>query len=134
MTRAVRQGIALVALVSLVNAVWIFGSVLHWFETIPGVADTGLPNHHFVRDVGLVYGLFGAALLWVLRDPSPRYAVFVVATLFYLGHALGHVVEILVGALPHSHWLIDIPLVFAPGLFLATVAWPPVWRRLFVAP
>lgn len=131
MTLLLRWLVVGIAVVSLVNAVWIFGSVAHWFQWIPGVADTGEPNDHFVRDVGLVYGLFGGALIWVLRAPMQRHAVFVLAALFYLGHALGHVAEILLGAMPPDHWLIDLPLVFFPGAVLGVLALPGVWRRVF---
>lgn len=126
-----RFAVIVIAVVSLVNSAWIFGSVPHWFAWIPGVADTGAPNGHFVRDVGLIYGLFGAALIWVMRAPAQRHAVFVLAALFYLGHALGHVGEILSGALPARHWLLDLPLVFLPGLLLAWLALPAIWARAF---
>ncbi|MDD9892516.1 MAG: hypothetical protein OXT49_03245, partial [Gammaproteobacteria bacterium] len=56
--------------------------------------------------------------------------VFLVITLFIAGHALGHVVEIIAGLLPHSHWYIDIPLVFLPACLLTLAALPKNWARL----
>lgn len=131
MRRLASVAIAAIALISIGNAFWMLGGAWHWFERIPGVADTGAPNGHLIHDVGLVYSLFGCALLWVLRAPAQRHAVFVVAALFYAGHALGHVAEILVGQLPHTHWSIDLPLVFMPGLALALLAPPCIWSRVF---
>lgn len=130
-----RFAVILIGVVSLLNSAWIFGSVPLWFGWVPGVADTGAPNAHFVRDLGLVYGLFGGALIWVMREPARRHAVFVLAGLFYAGHALDHVAEILGGALPAAHWWVDFPLVFLPGLLLAVLALPKVWTAVFpVAP
>lgn len=49
---------------------------------------------------------------------------------FMVVHALGHVIEILIGLLPASHWWIDFPLVLFPGLMLGVLAIPRVWASL----
>jgi hypothetical protein len=51
-------------------------------------------------------------------------------TLFFLGHALIHLADLLTGRLPGAHWLIDAPLVFAPALLLMISSAPSVRRRL----
>lgn len=113
------------------NGLWMLGSALHWFLTVPaGLADTGPPNAHFIRDVGLCYLIFGAALLWASRDFAAQRALFLCAGAFMAGHALGHVGEMLLGALPHSHWLIDLPLVLLPGAFFALFMMPAPWHWL----
>ena len=35
-----------------------------WYASVPGVADTGPLNLHFVRDIGFAYFTAGAALVW----------------------------------------------------------------------
>lgn len=116
--------------VSLGNAVWMLAHGWSWFDFIPGMTDTGPANLHLVHDVGVAYAVAGLGLLWCARTGRAAYPVFVGVTLFFAGHALGHVVEILAGLLPHSHWWIDLPLVFLPAVLLAGAAVPGIWHRL----
>lgn len=125
-----RTALLVIALVSLINAVWMLAHGWSWFAWIPGVHHTGPANLHLIRDVGLAYGVFGASLLWCLRAGARSYPLFLAAAAFYGGHALGHVVEILTGHLPHSHWWIDLPLVFLPGMLLLAACPPPIWKHL----
>lgn len=116
--------------VNLANGAWMLAHAWSWFSWIPGVTDTGDVNAHFVHDVGVVYAICGYGFIWCARHPSIARPVFLGITLFFVGHALGHVFEILLGALPSDHWLIDLPLVFAPALLLCWLAMPARWRRL----
>jgi len=116
--------------VSLLNALWMLAHGWSWFAWIPGVSNTGPANLHLIHDVGLAYAVFGTGLLWCARTGVRSYPVYLSASAFYAGHALAHVAEIMTGHLPHSHWWIDLPLVFVPGLILAAACPPPVWRRL----
>ena len=120
----------LLAIVSLLNAVWMLTHAWSWFEWIPGVADTGSANAHFIHDVGIAYAVCGVGLFWTTRNIATARPVYLGITAFFVGHALGHVLEILLGALPHSHWLIDIPLVFAPAAVLWWFALPKQWAGL----
>ena len=116
--------------VSIANGAWMLAHAWSWFSWIPGVTDTGDVNAHLVHDVGIAYAVCGIGLVWCARNPMRGWPVFVGVALFFAGHALGHVVEILAGALPASHWLIDLPLVFAPALLLVWLAVPARWARL----
>lgn len=105
--------------VSIGNALWMLFATSNWFNTLPaGLHDTGPLNGHFVRDLGIVYLLSGIALIWSAQNLSACFRIYLAVMLFYVGHALLHVVEILMGLLPPSHWLIDLPLVFLPALML----------------
>lgn len=116
--------------VSLGNAAWMLAHGWSWFGLVPGVTDTGPANLHLIHDVGVAYAVAGLGLLWCARAGRPAYPVFLGVTLFFVGHALGHVAEILAGQLPPSHWWIDLPLVFLPAALLAAAAVPGAWRRL----
>ena len=121
----------LAAFVMIVNGLWMELHAFHWFSTIPaGLADTGHPNGHFIRDVGLCYLIFGVALLWCCRQLAERRAVFLCVAAFMAGHALGHVAELLLGVLPPSHWLLDLPLVLAPGALFAVFVMTRPWLWL----
>jgi hypothetical protein len=43
---------------------------------------------------------------------------------FFVGHALIHVVDIISGYLPPSHWLIDAPSVFVPAILRVILSFP----------
>ncbi len=113
------------------NGIWMVSRAIEWFFNVPAdMAATGEPNGHLIRDVGIAYVVFGIALNWCAFQLSRRRAVFLMVAAFMFFHALGHVIEIVVGLLPASHWWIDFPLVLLPGLILGVLAVPGVWESL----
>ncbi len=119
-------GVAMIA-----NGIWMVSRAIEWFFHVPAdMLATGEPNGHLIRDVGFAYIVFGFALNWCALQLQSRRAVFLMVSFFMVAHALGHVVEILVGLLPVSHWWIDFPLVLFPGLVLGVLAIPRVWVSL----
>lgn len=56
---------------SAANGAIMLSAGPHWYETTPGVADTGPFNPHFVADVGAAYAVAGSALL--ARAVRPQY-------------------------------------------------------------
>ncbi len=129
-TRAFIGLLWIFALVNLANGAWMLTHAWSWFSWIPGVTDTGEANAHFIHDVGVAYSVCGIGFIWCARHLNRAWPVFMGITLFYVGHALGHVVEILAGLLPHSHWWIDLPLVFAPAVLLTLIAIPGNWKKI----
>ncbi len=126
-----RSVFVLTAVTMVANGLWMLGDAFHWFRVLPvALEDTGSPNGHFIRDVGVVYLLMGGALAWVMQRPAERRAVFVLVALFMVLHALEHVAEILLGAMPPTRLLLDLPLVLAPGLLFGAFMHPAAWRRL----
>lgn len=130
MRRAFVAFLWLMGAVSLANGAWMLAHAWSWFTWLPGVMDTGAVNAHFIHDVGVVYAICGAGFIWCARNLPVARPLFVGITLFFVGHALGHVAEILAGQLPARHWWVDLPLVFAPAVALAAVALPAGWRRV----
>jgi hypothetical protein len=43
----------------------------HWYAAVPGVADTGPFNPHFIRDIGLAYVVAATTLVWFALDRTP---------------------------------------------------------------
>jgi hypothetical protein len=72
--------------------------------------------------VGLAFG-------WAALHLEQSRPVHLALTVFFTGHALIHVADIVTGRLPGSHWLIDLPGVFLPALIMIVLAVPSV-RRL----
>lgn len=103
------------AVVNFANGVWMLADPAGWFTGIPAaVPDTGPFNPHFVRDVGVAYCVTGIGLAWCAQNLDRALPVLVGIVLFNAGHSVTHVADIIEGRLPASHWLIDIPGVFAP--------------------
>lgn len=119
-------GIGLIA-----NGLWMTFSALPWFTLIPtDMAATGHPNNHLIHDVGIAYIVFGVGLVWCASNLARSRPVYLGVMLFMTGHAAGHAIEIMAGQLPPSHWWIDFPLVFLPGIVLAVLAFPQIWKRV----
>jgi hypothetical protein len=123
--------LVLFGLMSLGNGIYMLVAPGHWFHEMPaGIPDTGPMNPHFVRDVGVVYALAGGGLLWAAFNVAQAYPVYLMVTLFYLGHALLHVFDIIAGHLPAAHWGVDFMGVFFPAIVLCAIAVPKAWHKL----
>lgn len=118
-------------LLSLVNGIWMLFFPLSWYTDFPAaIPHTGPFNSHFVRDLGVTYLVVALGFGWCALNLNRSRPVHLGLTTFFAGHALIHLVEILAGQLPGTHWLIDTPLVFAPAILLIIFAVPSVRRRL----
>jgi hypothetical protein len=92
-----------------------------WFATVPGVAETGAFNAHFVRDIGAAYALCGLAFLVLAGHAAARpYAIS--AVLFLGAHAAIHVGESVAGVHTLGHLLADLPAVVLLPLAAAWAA------------
>ena len=121
---------AIFCFLSLVNGAWMLSSPLSWYTYLPAaVPHTGPFNPHFVRDIGVAYLVAALGFGWCALRLGRCRPVHIGLTVFFVGHALIHLVEILAGQLPGTHWLIDAPGVFVPALLLLILAVPSV-RRL----
>ena len=109
--------------ISIGNGLWMLFFASNWYQYMPaGIEDTGPLNTHFVHDIGFVYFLAGVAAIWCGFNLGNNIKIHTGLTLFVVGHALIHVVEIFLGLLPKSHWLIDFPLIFLPAILLLTIS------------
>jgi hypothetical protein len=83
---------------------------------------TGGTNAHLVRDVGAAYITAGLAMAWGARVPRWRGPLVSVAAVFLSLHAIGHVVDLVSGAVPLSHVLLDAVQVFIPAVLVSGLA------------
>ncbi len=108
--------------VNIGNGLWMLLFAENWYLNLPAaIEDTGPLNTHFVHDIGLVYCIVGIAAFYCAARVHHCKAVHIGMSLFIVGHALIHVVEILIGLLPPSHWLIDLPLLFVPAMLMLAI-------------
>jgi len=94
-----------------------------WYASVPGVTATGAFNQHFIRDIGLVYALCGAAFLAGALQPLHRTLLWTLPTLWLGGHALFHLWEVAVGicgsdAIPRDFVGVTLPALAGAGLSL----------------
>ena len=80
------------------NGVFMFADPPDWYAAVPGVPDTGPLNLHFVRDIGIAYGVAGAAIVWGALGGGWRATALGAA--FLALHSLLHIGETIMG---HHH-------------------------------
>jgi hypothetical protein len=119
-----------VGVVSIGNALRMLVGPMHWYTDLPADGpDTGPFNPHFVRDIGCAFLSTGVALNWAFRSPADRFPLVSIAAVVLAAHALLHAYDTLRGALGHNHWLLDLPGVYLPGLFLPWIAYTLAGRE-----
>lgn len=110
-----------IGLATLANGGAMILAAESWWTLVPGVAETGAFNTHFVHDVGAAYVAAGLGLAWFAMRRRERAAALI--ALVFLGlHALFHVVEFAGG---HGGGVTAILAIIAPALIAAlAVLWP----------
>jgi hypothetical protein len=94
-----------------------------WYMAVPGVAETGPFNPHFVRDIGAAYLAAGAPLLGLAIYPAARAAAQAGAAFLTL-HALVHIWDAAAGREHVHQLLVDLPAVFLPPVLAIWIVRP----------
>ena len=107
---------ALLGFGALANGIYMLVSPARWYLAVPGVTTTGPFNQHFLRDIGIIFLLLGAAFLIGAARPANRIVLWATAS-FWLGcHALFHAWEVATGMCPPWALARDFPAVSLPAL------------------
>jgi len=77
------------------NGVFMFVDPPSWYAAVPGVTETGPLNLHFVRDIGIAYGVAGAAIIW--GSWGGGWPATALGAAFLALHSLLHVGETIMG-------------------------------------
>ena len=111
--------LGLYGLGNLANGVWMLVSPRSWYNYLPaGVPDFGPLNEHFVRDLGGLFLLIGAALMGAAVRRKLRVPAIAFASGFSVLHALVHVYDTASGRVAAAHWLVDFVPVYLPAIVL----------------
>ena len=112
---------AILAIPTLFNGLAMLAAGPHWYESVPGVTETGPFNPHFVQDIGIAFLVAGLAL--AARAWRPRYwPAALTGAAFLAAHALIHLVAIIGG---HDHEAIfDLLAVVLPAALALYSAFP----------
>ena len=95
-----------------------------WYAIVPGVAETGPFNSHFIRDIGVAYLVCGAALAWFALERIAQPAALAAAAFLAL-HALVHLWDAAAGR-EHAHQLLlDVPTIFLPPVLALWITSAP---------
>jgi hypothetical protein len=122
---------ALLGIGLLANGLFMLASPANWYFAVPGVTTTGPFNQHFLRDIGLIFLLLGAAMLAGVARPAQRAMLWGATAVWLAGHALFHVWEVAVGICGPSALARDFPAVTLPALIAASLT---IWAVRDAAP
>ena len=110
---------------NLANGFWMLADPAHWYVNLPAnVPGTGPLNEHFIRDIGCIFSLIGIALAVAAFKPRFRLTALLLATGFYVAHALVHVYDSARDYLPEGQWRYDIGPVYGTAALLVVLT---VW-------
>jgi len=102
------------------NGMWMLISPQGWFAATPIVWRTGVPNDHFIRDVGWTCASIGGLLLWGSAAQKFRAPSFALAFVWLIGHALIHLCEAATGLCSARQLVAEIPQAMGP-IFLIVI-------------
>jgi uncharacterized protein YjeT (DUF2065 family) len=114
----------ILGLVLMANGLAMLGVPADWYALVPGVAEAGPLNEHFIRDIGVAYLVAGASLVWFAIDDGARPAAQAGAAFLAL-HALVHLWDAAAGREHVHQLLIDLPDVFLPPALALWIAFAP---------
>jgi hypothetical protein len=102
----------------LALAAWMIVSPGAFFDAIAGF---GAQNDHYIRDNATFPLAIGVGLLLAAERPRWRFPVLLVSAVWYLGHALNHLVDI---GESDPGWVgpADFVVILVTGLMLAGLA------------
>jgi hypothetical protein len=106
-----------------INSLVMLANPLWWYEVVPGVAERGAYNGHFVRDIGCASLVIGAVFfLSGLRPHFWRSAV-IMSTAFIVLHASVHIGEA-VAKVHRGFVMVDLLTVYLPAALAVGLAFP----------
>lgn len=115
-------GIAsLLGLAAFANGLFMLIAPEQWYWLVPGVPERGPFNQHFLRDIGMIYMLIGAALFYGALYNSALYKkyrllLWLMPISWLVCHAIFHAWEVVVGISGPEALLVDFAGVTLPAI------------------
>ncbi len=104
------------------NGLWMISAPERWYWRVPGVAETGPFNQHFIRDIGFIYVATSVAVAAGVLSRSGRPALWTTAAAWHACHSLFHVWEVATGICAPAALLRDFLGVTAPSVLAVALA------------
>ena len=112
---------AILAIPNVANGLMVLVAGPFWYESVPGAAETGPFNPHFVQDIGAAFLVSGLAL--AVRAWRPVFWPAAVAgAAFLAAHGLIHLATIVAGHDHHAGF--DFVAVVLPSAIALYSAFP----------
>ena len=112
---------AILAIANTANGLMMLAAGPFWYQSVPGAAETGPFNPHFVQDIGAAFLVSGLAL--AVRAWRPVYWPAAVAGAGFLAaHGLIHLMAIVSGHDHHAAF--DLAAVVLPSALALYCAFP----------
>lgn len=131
MTKTIPVFAGLFGAVLAANGLFMLLAPEAWYVAIPGVTTTGPFNQHFLRDIGLIFVLIGAAFGFGAARSSARTLLWSMAAIWLSGHALFHFWEVAAGICGPEVLPRDFPAVTLPALIAIALS---VWSSRHADP
>ena len=98
------------------NALAMIVSPQFWYDTLPGVAERGAFNGHFIRDIGCAFLVVAGSFIAAEASPQRWWPALAVSTGLVALHALVHLGEAAAGVGPGwAGAAVDMPSVYLPA-------------------
>ncbi len=120
-----RTILIILAVFHLANGLSMVAAPMDWYAAVPGVADTGPFNHHFVIDIGLAFMTSGGLMLAGSRAGGSRSNFALAGAILPALHAALHLWTWITGSVPADTKILILEAfgVMVPGLLGLPVAW-----------
>lgn len=117
--------LAILGAFHLATGLWMIADPMGWYMAVPGVAESGPANHHFIIDIGLAFIASGAGMMSVLRGTLTTAAFALAGATWPALHALFHIWGWFTGHAPTSAhmWLSEAVGVIVISLVGFALAW-----------
>ena len=112
---------AILAIPNVANGLMMLVAGHAWYESVPGAAETGPFNPHFVQDIGAAFLVSGLALAARAWRPS-LWPAAVAGAAFLAAHGLIHLISIAGGH--NHHAAFDFAGVVLPSAIALYSAFP----------
>jgi hypothetical protein len=96
---------------------------LGWYENLPGASETGPPNNHFIRDIGIAYLTMALVAGMAARWAAVRWPLLLVVVFNTAAHGALHALEQLSGGDHHPFNYLEAGLVYGSVVFAGALVW-----------
>ncbi len=106
------------------NGLFMLAAPEVWYQSVPGVTETGPYNGHFVADIAMAFLASAAGLVLAARiNPVMVPAALIAPAVFLGGHAVLHFLEFFHGTFAMAEIARDTFTILLPGLLPAWFLW-----------
>lgn len=127
--RLVQAMLALAALASIANGLFMLTDPFSWYDFVDTVKATGPANPHFIKDIGIAFAVSALLLGYAAANPALRWGSALVGNLWLAAHGVLHIYEVVTGICSPDIFWRDAPGVLGPPLLVFVAIGIQIGRR-----